>query len=208
MTCDSLIFDLDGTLWDALGVSAEAWAKGFQSLGLNTVVTRADLKKVVGQPFVECVESFLPGIIVRQPEIISSIEKHERELIEAVGGSIYDDVQEGLAKLAKRYKLFIVSNCQDWYLKAFLKQSKAQMYFTDSDCFGKSKILKAEMITRIVLRHGLKTPVYIGDTLSDYQSSVKAETDFIHAAYGFGEIDLDCKRVSSFGELVKICSTL
>jgi phosphoglycolate phosphatase len=204
MTPDSLIFDLDGTLWDALVVSAEAWTKGFQSLGLNTVVTPSDLKKVVGKPFVECLETFLPGIIDRQPEIISSIDKYERELVEAVGGSIYDEVQEGLSTLSKRYKLFIVSNCQDWYLKAFLKQSKTQMYFTDSDCFGKSNISKAEMIKRIIHRHDLKKPVYVGDTMSDYQSSVKAEADFIFAAYGFGEIDLDCKRVSSFRDLMKI----
>ena len=38
----------------------------------------------------------------------------------------------------------------------------------------------------IAKRHGLRSPVYVGDTVMDERSAREAGCTFIHAAYGFG----------------------
>ena len=53
----------------------------------------------------------------------------------------------------------------------------------------------------IVRRNNLKNPVYVGDTIKDMLSSQEAGVDFIHAAYGFGEVDCE-KKINSLSELL------
>ncbi len=125
---------------------------------------------------------------------------YEKGFIENIGGIIYDYVEKGIESLSKFYRIFIVSNCDDWYLDAFIKHSKLSLYITGSDCFGKSNLSKAEMIKKLVEKHNLQNAVYIGDTISDKEASDEADIDFIFAAYGFGKLNTDCTKVSSFKE--------
>ena len=42
---ESLIFDVDGTLWDAVALVAEGWNDGLQSMGLRrTARSRASVR--------------------------------------------------------------------------------------------------------------------------------------------------------------------
>jgi len=54
--CDSIIFDLDGTLWDASPTSAIAWSKTANDLGIDISIDEAAIKKVSGLPFDKCVD--------------------------------------------------------------------------------------------------------------------------------------------------------
>ncbi|MDF2430867.1 MAG: phosphoglycolate phosphatase, partial [Mucilaginibacter sp.] len=45
---DSLIFDMDGTLWDAVDTYAESWNLVFKELAINKTITRNELAKMVG----------------------------------------------------------------------------------------------------------------------------------------------------------------
>lgn len=47
---DSIIFDLDGTLWNTLTACTNGWNDGLRSLGISKRITTNDLKKVVGNP--------------------------------------------------------------------------------------------------------------------------------------------------------------
>ena len=38
-------------------------------------------------------------------------------------------------------------------------------------------------------RLGLQAPVYVGDTVLDYEAAKAAGVPFIHAAYGFGKVE-------------------
>ena len=67
MNYDALIFDLDGTLWNALSVSAEAFSSALKSNGIDIVVTEDVLKKVTGMPFDQCLEKIYPGITDKYP---------------------------------------------------------------------------------------------------------------------------------------------
>ena len=91
-----------------------------------------------------------------------------------------------LETLSARLPLFIVSNCLDGYIECFLESSGLAARFRDWACEGSTGLKKAGNIALIAKRHGLRSPVYVGDTMMDERSAREAGCPFIHAAYGFG----------------------
>jgi len=201
MQNDALIFDLDGTLWNACAASAKGWNVGFAKLGINKKVTTEQIESIAGNPFDKCIEILFPGLEKQYPQLFDVLEENEIEVLKSEGGTIYEGVIEGLNDLSKKYKIFIVSNCQEWYLKLFLKFSGIEKLLTGYDCYGMSGISKGEMLKRIQRKFSLKNPVYIGDTASDESSAKSAEMEFVHVFYGFGSPKNKAKSFASFGEL-------
>jgi phosphoglycolate phosphatase len=198
---DGIIFDLDGTLWDASEATAKGWNIALGSLGC--AVSAEDIKTVSGKPFEECVETLLPHVsIASHRDLFIALDAQERLSIETHGGLVYEGVVEGIARLAEHYALFLVSNCQQWYLECFWRHVGLQPYFTDWDCFGASKLPKPKMIEGITHRHGLAQPIYIGDTDGDQRAAVAAQIDFGHTSYGFGQTVNSTVAFSSFNDLV------
>ena len=197
MKYDAVIFDLDGTLWDALEVSAEAWTKGFKDNNIQKTVTADDLRSVVGKPFIECLERISPDIAKVCPGINESIDYHEKRVIDEFGGKIYDGAAEIISELSAVTQVFIVSNCDDWYLEAFFRHSELQRYMAGYDCFGMSRVSKSLMLKNMTGVNNLVNPVYIGDTHSDFEAAQEANADFIFAEYGFGVLDQECMRIKN-----------
>ena len=63
---------------------------------------------------------------------------------------------------------------------------------------------KGQNIKLISQRNGLKAPVYIGDTIFDYEATQEADVPFIFAAYGFGELPFENQSVNSFEEIIRV----
>lgn len=199
---DSLIFDLDGTLWNASGSTAVGWSRVAKSLNLSIPITADSIRSVSGLPFDECVESLFPDLSKTQADLKSCLDLAEKEEVLKSGGELYPGVASLIPKLKERYRLFIVSNCQDWYLKAFLEHSKLQPYFEDAICFGQTNLSKTENIRELVRRNQLQKPIYVGDTQWDQHAAFFAGVKFIFACYGFGSINTKrCPNVNSFLEL-------
>lgn len=201
-TCDSIIFDLDGTLWNASGSTAKGWSRIANSLGLPVSITSDSIRSVSGLPFDECVESLFPGLSKTHPDLKSRLDLAEKEEVRKSGGELYPGVVTLIPKLKEKYRLFIVSNCQEWYLKSFLEHSKLQPYFEDVLCFGQTNLSKSENIQELVRRNQLQKPIYVGDTQWDQHAAFFAGVKFIFACYGFGAINTKrCPSVNSFVEL-------
>lgn len=186
---DSLIFDVDGTIWNTTPVVAPAWNEALDQLGLSYAhVTPDDLKQLFGKPMDEIIERILPkeDASVRDKFKWLCYEKEE-EAVRTKGGILYDDMKETLEALSKKYKLYVVSNCQSGYIETMLKVTGFGPCFLDHACYGDANILKAENIRLIIQRNGLKNPAYIGDTQGDADATHKAGIPFIHASYGFGK---------------------
>ena len=64
---------------------------------------------------------------------------------------------------------------------------------------------KGKNIMKICRDYKLKAPVYVGDTMGDYNACLEAEVPFIWAAYGFGQVDIPWKRIDIPAELLEIC---
>lgn len=141
----------------------------------------------------------------KRNELMAICAKSELEILHTRGGELYPALDETLGYLAGRYRLFIVSNCQNGYIEVFLKLSGMEHYFSGHQCYGTKGNPKAENIKDIVNDYQLKTPVYVGDTMGDYNSATKAGVPFIFANYGFGAVENgQIATISSFGDLVEM----
>lgn len=204
LAADSLIFDLDGTLWDASSSSALAWREVAQSRGLNIAIDGDTVRGVSGLPFEKCVEKVFGSGQENLEQIVVALDEVERKVISNRGGILYAEVPEILSLLKKRFRLYLVSNCQEWYLNAFLQNSGLGDYFLKSSCIGNPHGSKWENISEIVRENNLKNPIYIGDTHWDQEAALMAGVEFVFADYGFGSTTKPCARIQKFSHLVKV----
>lgn len=58
---------------------------------------------------------------------------------------------------------------------------------------------------KIVKDHHLSSPVYVGDTLGDFNACQAAGVPFIFASYGFGQVENPYKRIKKPADLLDIC---
>ena len=201
---DALIFDLDGTLWDATSSIAKAWQDVATEFDLDLKIDQVSIRQVSGLPFEECVKVLFGPAVLKIPKLSATLDEAERNAVGREGGRIYEGVVLGLRELKKRYQIFLVSNCQEWYLDAFLNHSGTRTLFEDSLCFGQTLRPKGDNILEIMNRHKLRCPVYVGDTHWDHEASRFAGVVFIFASYGFGSVGSLCFSVDSFDNLVKL----
>ena len=189
---DSVIFDLDGTLWDASAAITHAFQAAKNSVDyIAHDVTLAQVQAVTGQPYEVVYERLFPDLpAARLAEFRALCARQELLAAQAPGGTLYPGLEESLRYLrAGGYRLFIVSNCQLGYVEAFFENSRLGHYFEGHQCFGTKKLPKAENIREVVARYGLQAPVYVGDTPGDLAASQGAGVPFIFASYGFGQLD-------------------
>ena len=187
---DSLIFDVDGTIWDTTPVVEKAWNVALDECGLSYAHVTADtLKSLFGLPMKVIIERILPN---ESDEVRAKFKplcyNYEESYVEIESGKLYPKMAETLEKLAEKYPLFIVSNCQSGYIELLLRKTGFVPYFKDFTCNGDTGLLKDENIKLIAKRNGLKSPVYVGDTQGDADACAKAGVPIVYASYGFGKV--------------------
>ena len=190
---DSIIFDLDGTLWDSTGVVAEAWQAAAEQVDyINEKITAEMVQSITGMTYKAIFEKLFPYLDDEKREAYKAIAaKYELEILHTKGGELYPQLEETLQYLSALYKLYIVSNCQSGYIEVFFKTSGLEKYFLGHQCYGTKSLPKADNIKDIVNDHQLKAPVYVGDTMGDYNAAKQAGVPFIFASYGFGKVEED-----------------
>ena len=201
---DGLLFDLDGTLWDSVDAICVSWNRALAELAPEYAgtVTRERLLPCMGLLLPDILDRLIPGLEAdRAAPLLETLLEIENRYVAGHGGVLYPRVPETLAELAGKYPLFIVSNCQDGYIEAFFQAHGLEKYFTDYENPGRTGLDKAGNIALVVRRHGLKRPLYIGDTQGDYNAAVKAGVPFLHAAYGFGSVDAPVPAVERFADI-------
>lgn len=203
---DSLIFDVDGTIWDTTPVVEKAWNAALDESGLSYAHVTADkLKSLFGLPMDTIIQRILPD---ENDEVRKKFKpvcyRYEESYVERESGILYEGIGEAVKELASKYPLFIVSNCQSGYIELLLKKTGFAPYFKDFTCNGDTGLLKDENIKLIVKRNGLKSPVYVGDTQGDADACAKADVPIVYASYGFGKIKSPDYTVTSPFELVKL----
>jgi phosphoglycolate phosphatase len=187
---DSLIFDMDGTLWDAVDTYTESWNLMFKRLNLEKVMLRQQLLERIGWEGSKVMAATLPEFDEeKRKEIYDEVNGIRRELLPKNGGILYDGVLEGLEQLATKYRLFILSNCGKGIIRAFIDFAGIGHLITDEIAYGVNRMPKHHNIKLLADKHQLKRPVYIGDTAGDGEQSRKAGIPFAFVSYGFGATD-------------------
>lgn len=205
MTFDSLIFDLDGTLWDTTHSCALGWNKVLQRHNISfRTISAEDIRRVTGKPHDTCIRETFVGLSEKELQILShETESEDIRAVQQWGGHLYEGVVEGIRNLSRHYALFIVSNCQAGYIELFLKHSELQNSFKDIECWGNTGRPKPENIQKILQRNSLKNPLYVGDTEGDRAAAHENFIPFFYVDYGFGNVEKYEERFSSFCELEK-----
>lgn len=206
-----LFFDLDGTLWDATESTAQAWTEIFARWGFDLTVSSEQIRSVAGKPYLECLQTLAPEVVnlARLPDLLKDLEQAERAWMAKMGGRFYPYAIEGLHELAAVSPLYLVSNCNDWYLQAFLRQSDTQNLFCAAVCHGSTGLPKHENLERLMGLHNISSGYYIGDTEGDKTAAQTAGLTYLHANYGFGgEGVISETRFDNFELIVRYVSTL
>lgn len=186
---DAVIFDLDGTLWDAMEPIFEAWKEALRRTTARHIdLTEPVLRSWMGKTPKEISALAFPD----EPQAVQMAEMqklydYENELLRHRGGRLYPQLREVLKTLEARYTLFLVSNSQDGYVQAFLDWSGLRC-FRDYEMAGRTGLDKGENIRLVMARNGVNRAVYVGDTQGDADAAKKAGVPLIFAAYGFGRV--------------------
>jgi phosphoglycolate phosphatase len=199
---DSLIFDMDGTLWDATETYTAAWNEGFKAMNINKVVSRGMLDLMMGWEKQKVLDHAFPDYTAdMQEKILESIVAAQDRLIPALGGILYEGVTEGITKLSSKYKIFIISNCPKDTINQFIQFTDFAAHITDQMAHGVNNMPKHHNIKLLAAKHNLQNPVYVGDTNSDRAQSELAGVPFVFVEYGFGQTENYALNFSSFTEL-------
>ena len=203
---DSIIFDLDGTIWDPIDTVLSAWNNVIRKNNLiNTELTRKDFEDTMGLQMNEISRKLFPTLAnTERQKIIKDCCEVEQSILEKNGGDLYPNVENVLKELSQKYKLYIVSNCQDGYIEAFYKSHRLDKYFLDFENPGRTGLSKGENIKLVIDRNNLSNPVYVGDTQGDLEAARFANIPFIYAEYGFGQVSQYDMKVKSFEELLRV----
>ncbi len=187
---NSIIFDVDGTLWDSTGVVEKAWNDAAKKAGMpDRKITADELKSLFGKPMDEIIEALFPEVSEeKRAEFAPFCFEYEENYLKKEPGTVYDGFEEMLENLSGEYRLFIVSNCQAGYIETVLGATGFGKYFTDYTCPGDTGLLKADNIRLIMERNGIEQTVYVGDTQMDADACRQAGVPIVYAAYGFGNV--------------------
>ena len=203
---DSIIFDLDGTLWDSRKEVASAWSEVIRGYDYERKeVTFQEVNDLMGKTIDEIEDILFPKLLKeKRTEILYECCENENSYLRKYGAKLFDNLESTLDKLSKKYRLFIVSNCQPGYIEAFLDYYNLNKSFEDHECPKSAEIVKSDNIKLIKNRNNLKNPVYVGDTQGDANATKDAELEFVFASYGFGNVDEYQYKIEKIEDLLEL----
>ena len=207
MKYESLIFDIDGTLWDSRALVAEGYNIQLKAENLEHLcVTAEDLKPLFGKVMTEIADVILASIDPKDRYDLMErcMETENKYLFENECKIGYPGILETVQELAKHYRLFIVSNSQCGYPELCMDKLGLTPYIEGHMCFGDTGTSKGKTIRTLMKKHNIENCAYIGDTQGDYEATVEADVPFIWATYGFGTPDGYAAKIDSFADLLNL----
>ena len=205
----TIIFDLDGTLWDTSDTVVRIWNEVLSVKCPKLKMSKEIMSSLMGKNKAQFTDEFFVGVEKDEAEsLINEIFRSEQEYLIEHGANMYDGVIETLNELKKDYALAIVSNCQTGYMNAFLTHYQLKCMFTDTECAGSSPLSKGENIKLLANRNGFEKAIYVGDTKSDENASKEAGLPFVYASYGFGEVENYVAKITSFKEIKEVAKKI
>ncbi|MCQ2593122.1 MAG: HAD family hydrolase [Treponema sp.] len=204
MQFDSIILDVDGTIWNTTSIVAGAWNLAIEKNFPQVKPVSAEiLQGQFGKTMKVIADNLFSVLTEAQKEVLMECccQEEQKALGENTKDITYPLVIETIIELAKKVPVFIVSNCQKGYIEVVIEKNNIADYITDFECYGNNKKSKDENIALLVQRNHLQKPVYVGDTQGDCDACKKAGVPFIFAEYGFGSADSYYASIKNFSEL-------
>lgn len=120
-----------------------------------------------------------------------------------LGGCPYPGVIDGLRRLSRKYRIFLLSNCGASGLENLMDFLGIRPLVEEAVTYGATQREKAVNLRMLAEKYGLRQLVYVGDTDGDCRQTHLAGMPFVFASYGFGNCKDAEMTVGSFDELVE-----
>ena len=119
----SIIFDLDGTLWQTSDSYVYAYHKLCEFYNISDVVPDEVILSCLGVKLDNFLPKLFPNVEDQRELAFRAMGYSIEYLLSNPEGCCYDGVTRMMEALSKRYDIYIVSNCLDAYVETFLKIS-------------------------------------------------------------------------------------
>ena len=207
MKFESLIFDIDGTLWDSRQLVAEGYniqlrKEGYDHLCVDAEILRPLFGKVIGEIADALLGSIEPS---ERYALMERCMKTENDYLFQNECRIgYPKVKETLAELSRYHRLFIVSNSQRGYPELCIEKLGLGDYIQGHMCYGDTGTSKGQTIRTLMERHNITDCIYIGDTQGDLEACREAGIPFIFCSYGLGQAESYDAKITGIEELLNM----
>lgn len=212
---DSIIFDLDGTLFQTEKLAIPAFKNTFIKLkedgyGIEKIPNDEEVISVIGNTLEDIWDRLLKGFPKEVHTKASEyLLKFELEGINDGYGCLYPGVVDTLIELKNNeFNLFIASNGLKKYILETTKAFKINYLFTNQysveDFNTHSKV---ELVRKIIFNNGIKKGIIVGDRISDVEAGIKNNLYVIGCSYGFsskGELANSNIIIDDFTQIVDI----
>ena len=208
MNFESLIFDIDGTLWDSRALVAEGYNAQLKDEGMERFSVDAEvLKTVFGKVMTEIADILFAELPEQQryPLLERCMERENQHLHQVASADIgYPKVKETLEELVKKHRLFIVSNSQSGYPQLCIEKMGLGDLISGHLCFGDTGLCKGDTIKKLMADHNITSACYVGDTQGDLDAAERAGMPFIYCTFGFGQVDHYWEKIATFADLLEL----
>jgi len=207
MNYESLIFDIDGTLWDSRALVAEGYNIQLRSEGLDHLCIDAEtLRPLFGKVMTEIADAIFSSIDPKDRYCLMErcMDTENKYLFENECRIGYPKVKETLAELSKKHRLFIVSNSQCGYPELCIDKLGLGEFIQGHMCFGDTGTSKGKTIRTLMEKHNISSCIYIGDTQGDLEACKEAGIPFIFCTYGLGKANSYDAKIDSIEELLEL----
>ena len=208
MTYESIIFDVDGTLWDSRELLAGAYNDQLGREGLGHIhVTAEILRPLFGRTMTSLADGVFPQIPAPErynlmDRCIERMDEHlEKYASPAIG---YPDLRQTLEQLRKKHRLFIVSNGQKGYPQMAAKKLQLDDLIDGYLSFGDTGASKGQTLLKLMELENIQSAAYVGDTQGDLEACQEAGIPFIWSAFGFGVPESYTAKIERFSDLLNL----
>ncbi len=207
----SIIYDVDGTLWDSSEYVAESWRQVLRAHDIPCgFLTAERLGSEFGKLLTEIADSLFPELPpAARYELVGECCENENRFLLEKRQPLFDGVSETLKAIhALGVPQVIVSNSQKGYIETLIRIHGLESCVEGYLQAGDTGLPKNENIRIARDRWQLPDPVYVGDTRGDADAARKAGVPFVYAAYGFGEADDPDYVIHSIRDLIPLVKEL
>ncbi len=183
---EAIIFDYDGVILNSFASALETYQKICKYFQLPSPATIEDFRKIYGYNYIEC--QYNLGLKKKDFSKVSEIYKQEMSQKQ---DRIFPGISRVIKKLAKKYKLYLVSSTYSTVVIPGLERFALKDLFENIYCGADQKIGKSYLLNNI-LRENKYLPsevLSIGDRTIDYKVANEvglSDNNIILVSYGWG----------------------